>query len=279
MRRYPPVQCFVQELEDPKVPPRQRPKRDTSDSRSSSSSYPRPAYPGIPLSRILHHPTHEVLTGRSSTPDNHLLQESVPVPGPVLIIDDDDDENENATELRLAQQNLKFTGPGSRDFIRVGSPRTIGGVLSMTNGFNDIPVETTLRNTELFHFCKWFFHGHNLCCLLNIIVHNYVAPRLCSIDGGNIPPLFANEILPWQLKSPLMPNVAILMAAATQSHLHDCDSKSEAETLAMKSNVLKLVNRFIKQDFYVVGNQAMRIVIHLVVIEVCGLLTIDVGCH
>lgn len=103
--------------------------------------------------------------------------------------------------------------------------------------------------------------------------HQYVAPRLCSVDGGGFHPLFEKEILPWQIQSPLMPNVAILMASATQSYLQNPESEMSSETLLIKSHVLTLVNKFIRQDFYTVGNQAMRIVIHLVIIEVCILLS------
>lgn len=98
--------------------------------------------------------------------------------------------------------------------------------------------------------------------------HQYVAPRLCSVDGGGFHPLFAKEILPWQIQSPLMPNVAILMSSATQGYLRDPTSEMSSETLVIRSHVLQLVNRFIRQDFSLVAHQAMRIVIHLVIIEV-----------
>lgn len=95
-----------------------------------------------------------------------------------------------------------------------------------------------------------------------------MAPRLCSIDGGGFHPLFEKEILPWQIQSPLMPNIAILMAAATQSYLQNPASEMGSEALVIKQHVLGLVNKFIRQDFQLVSHQAMRIVIHLVIIEV-----------
>lgn len=90
------------------------------------------------------------------------------------------------------------------------------------------------------------------------------------MDGGEFHPLFAREILPWQIQSTLMPNVAILMASATQGYLQDPTAEMSSETLVIKDHVLKLVSKFIQEDFYLVGNQAMRIVIHLVIIEVRG---------
>ena len=74
--------------------------------------------------------------------------------------------------------------------------------------------------------------------------------------------------MPWQIQSTLMPNVAILMASATRGFLQDPTREMTSESLNIKSHVLKLVSKFIQEDFYLVGNQAMRIVIHLVIIEV-----------
>jgi len=65
-----------------------------------------------------------------------------------------------------------------------------------------------------------------------------------------------------------MPNIAILMASATQGYLRNPEREMTSEALVIKQHVLALVNRFIRQDFHVVGHQAMRIVIHLVIIEV-----------
>ncbi len=55
------------------------------------------------------------------------------------------------------------------------------------------------------------------------------------------------------------------MASAAQSYAGTAKS---SETLVIKSHVLSLVNKFIQEDFFLVGNQALRIVIHLVVLEV-----------
>ena len=99
------------------------------------------------------------------------------------------------------------------------------------------------------------------------IVHQYVVPRLCSVDGSHMPELFVREIQPWMVQSPMMPNIAILMASATQSYLDQSEARY-SETLIIKSHVLALINQFIRQDFNVIGNQALRIVIHIVVIEV-----------
>jgi len=68
-----------------------------------------------------------------------------------------------------------------------------------------------------------------------------------------------------------MPNIAILMASSSQGYLRDPMAEMNSETLIIKDHVLKLVSNFILEDFNLVGNQAMRIVIHLVIIEVSSM--------
>lgn len=68
-----------------------------------------------------------------------------------------------------------------------------------------------------------------------------------------------------------MPNVAILMASATKGFLQDPTAEMSSETLIIKDHVLKLVSKFIQEDFSMVAHQAMRIIIHLVIIEVCSM--------
>lgn len=58
------------------------------------------------------------------------------------------------------------------------------------------------------------------------------------------------------------------MAAATQGYLQNPSAEMSSEALIIKEHVLRLVSRFICQDFNLIGNEAMRIVIHLVLIEV-----------
>lgn len=91
---------------------------------------------------------------------------------------------------------------------------------------------------------------------------------MCSIDGGNIPPLFYREMLPWMIQSPLMPHIAILMSSASQAAEPDLQRTKPSETMVIKSGVLTLINDFLTQDFNVVAGEALRAVIHLVVVEV-----------
>jgi hypothetical protein len=70
-----------------------------------------------------------------------------------------------------------------------------------------------------------------------------------------------------------MPNISILLASATQTQ--ELESSSEItrkrgnETLVLKSFVLGLINQFLRQDFRLVGGEALRAVLHLAILEVC----------
>lgn len=93
-----------------------------------------------------------------------------------------------------------------------------------------------------------------------------------SVDGrGPVPVLFVEHMLPWMIQSPLMPNIAILMASYTQAFEQGLEVQKYSETLSIKSHVLSLINEFLRQDFDLVGGEALRAVIHLVILEVSRL--------
>ena len=96
-------------------------------------------------------------------------------------------------------------------------------------------------------------------------------PNYVSIDGKNLPALFLKVILPWMIQSPLMPNIAILMASYSQ-RLERGLNVDPSQTLTIKAHVLSLVNQYIKQDFMLVSDEAIRAVTHLVILEVCDFL-------
>lgn len=94
---------------------------------------------------------------------------------------------------------------------------------------------------------------------------------MVSVDGkGALPVLFVEQMLPWMIQSPLMPNIAILMASYTQAVEQGLEARKYSETLSIKSHVLSLINAFLRQDFDLVGGEALRAVTHLVIIEVRG---------
>ncbi|KUJ13091.1 uncharacterized protein LY89DRAFT_756462 [Mollisia scopiformis] len=86
---------------------------------------------------------------------------------------------------------------------------------------------------------------------------------MCSVDGSTTSALFRREMLPWMIQSPLMPHIAILMASASQTAEPTSLIVKPSEMIAIKSQVLGLINDFLKQDFTLVGGEALRAVIHL----------------
>lgn len=72
------------------------------------------------------------------------------------------------------------------------------------------------------------------------------------------------------LQSHIMPHIGLLMASASQSAEQlECAPKKSDETLVIKSRVLGLFNKFLEQDFGVVGNAAIRAIFPLIMTEVC----------
>jgi len=70
------------------------------------------------------------------------------------------------------------------------------------------------------------------------------------------------------IQSPLMPNIAILMASFAQGMERGEDVNRRQETLALKVKALALTNEFLAEDFSVIGNDAMLATIHLASLEV-----------
>ncbi|KAL2063727.1 hypothetical protein VTL71DRAFT_5532 [Oculimacula yallundae] len=278
LRRYPPVPCFVQDPDEGKtsnsrnaksranasvvkqeVEVRRNEHEHALHATGPNRGVPLPlhsvkkpnalSYSPIPLSRILHpidslYPCYEaVLPARNGSNEAEAEAETEFV--------DSELEAKYALQLQPLRRNLKRQQQMNelQDLLekRTVSPRTVGGILSMLNAFNTSPVQPTARNTELLYY-----------------FHDRVAPTFCSIDGESISPIFAIHCLPWMMNSPLMPNVVILMASASQSY---AGTTAKSESLLLKSQVLSQVNKFIQEDFYFVGNQALRIVMHLVVLE------------
>ncbi|KAH8594979.1 hypothetical protein B0O99DRAFT_687293 [Bisporella sp. PMI_857] len=127
--------------------------------------------------------------------------------------------------------------------------KALGGRVTAINTLNGMPIKPGIRNAELLHFFQ-----------------EYVMPHYVSIDGKNLPALFVKAILPWMIQSPLMPNIAILMASCSQRIERGMDI-DPSQTLSIKSHVLSLVTQYLKQDFALIGDEAVRAVTHLVIVE------------
>ncbi|KAH8904903.1 hypothetical protein BR93DRAFT_865550, partial [Coniochaeta sp. PMI_546] len=119
-----------------------------------------------------------------------------------------------------------------------------------------LPLRHNSRNVELLHFYLRF-----------------VVPNLVSIDGESQPHVFLANVLPWQLQSPVFPNVGLLMASVTQSLDQGLELDQNPETLAMKARALSCVNQYLdmtrnwKRQFSEVMSEAIKVVVNLVVME------------
>ena len=194
-----------------------------------------------------------LLASSSSTTGRNASQDpsSIEGDGPIL---------PNATDHDVLHAH-KSTSP---------TPVAFAGALTQINGMHGAYVKDSMRNAELWNFCKSASSMSKRYVFTDKLpVHHFVVPNMCSVDGSTTPTLFVKEMLPWMIQSPLMPHIAILMSAASQAAEPNLQTTGALETIVIKSQVLSLINEFLRQDFSVVGGEALRTVIHLVVIEVC----------
>lgn len=112
-------------------------------------------YASIPLSRILHPQTNEY---QSRWSGQYTQDTTKPQVSEITVHNGDAPVDDEEVEEIPVTQPLKFMDPGFREAMHkgtiVGSPRTVGGIVEMLNSFNEFPVKTSLRNAELFSFCK-----------------------------------------------------------------------------------------------------------------------------
>ncbi|KAH9206624.1 hypothetical protein DL95DRAFT_486788 [Leptodontidium sp. 2 PMI_412] len=137
----------------------------------------------------------------------------------------------------------------------------MGGIITaVNNSLTNVPIEPTLRNAELFHFCESFEPATGPRSDISL-VHQRVTASMTSIDGSKTPQMFLEAILPWMLQSHLMPHIAILMASSKQSAENNVGAEKKSETSLVKSKVLGLFNNFLENDFRVVGNAAIKAIL------------------
>ncbi|KAF8848998.1 hypothetical protein BDZ45DRAFT_248662 [Acephala macrosclerotiorum] len=268
-RRYPPVECiFLPDPRKPKDEPgaitdaRGIPALATQDGHTSSSSRS-PRYSVIPLSAILEpsdavhtlsntnyrvSPHSDLELEVASTLSSSLGSDASAMRNYDMVFSSDTKSTPSTDDTdsspNLEGRHLQLHQSSST------SPIPFAGTLTQINGMHGAYVQGTMRNAELWNF-----------------FHHFVVPNMCSVDGSNTPALFKREILPWTIQSPLMPHIAILMSSASQTAEPASQVTKASETFAIKSQVLALINEFLKQDFAVIGGEALRAVIHLVVME------------
>lgn len=167
-----------------------------------------------------------------------------------------------------------------------GDPSTLrpfGGILTEMNSLRSISPPQTARNAELLHFCSSSSPFLSLNAYLPVPSRNltdergcpsdlrFVVPNLVSIDGESQPSVFLREVLPWQLQSPVFPNIGLLMASVTQSLDSGIELEQNPETFAMRARALSCLNRYIdaarRETFWTYAPEAVKCIINLVVME------------
>ena len=87
-------------------------------------------------------------------------------------------------------------------------------------------------------------------------------------DGQNTPTIFQEQVLPWIMQSPLMPQIAIFTALAYRTHTSGCELENATQTIALKGEIYSNINHLLEQDFEKIHLQAIQSVLQLVLLEV-----------
>lgn len=176
----------------------------------------------------------------------------------------------NTSQLEIFHTRTELVTYGYRVAHHGSSPssQVMGGIITaVNNSLTNVPIEPTLRNAELFHFCESFEPATGPRSDISL-VHQRVTASMTSVDGSKTPQMFLEAILPWMLQSHLMPHIAILMASSKQSVENNVGAEKKSETSLVKSKVLGLFNNFLENDFRVVGNAAIKAIVPLIITEV-----------
>jgi hypothetical protein len=109
-------------------------------------------------------------------------------------------------------------------------------------------------------------------CLWQLIffpVHISVAPSLASIDGENPPAAWNETALPWMVQSPLMPEIAVLIALLFRNIHQGIESSKSPNALVMRGGIYSLLKDFLCGDIAVISDGAVHALLLLGSIEVC----------
>jgi hypothetical protein len=129
-----------------------------------------------------------------------------------------------------------------------------------------IPIPNKGRRAELFHFCK----NLNLRRLVETdvpTVHNVLAPYIGAIDGLDQPKLIRDGYRPWMANSPFLAYTAILSSSGYQAEARLLDVSKHVETIAIKVEIIKIINEYLKTSRRTVSDEAIAAVNHLLINE------------
>ncbi|KAH8752443.1 hypothetical protein F5882DRAFT_524557 [Hyaloscypha sp. PMI_1271] len=113
-----------------------------------------------------------------------------------------------------------------------------------------IPIPNKGRRAELFHF-----------------FHNVLAPYIGAIDGLDQPKLIRDGYRPWMANSPFLAYTAILSSSGYQAEARLLDVSKHVETIAIKVEIIKIINEYLKTSRAAVSDEAIAAVNHLLTNE------------
>lgn len=100
-----------------------------------------------------------------------------------------------------------------------------------------------------------------------LAVHDALAPYIGAIDGLGQSKLIRDGWLPWMAKSPLMAYTAILSSSGFQAEARGLDISKHAETIAIRVEIITVINEYLKKNRGTVSDEAIAAVMHLLVNE------------
>jgi hypothetical protein len=103
--------------------------------------------------------------------------------------------------------------------------------------------------------------------IYNLAVHNVLAPYIGAVDGLNQSNLIRNVYRPWMTNSPLMAYTAILSSSGYQAEARGLDVSTHVEAIAIKVEIIKIINEYLKTSRGTVSDEAIAAVNHLLINE------------
>jgi hypothetical protein len=148
-----------------------------------------------------------------------------------------------------------------------GCPEIFDGYLPLiVQPLTPIPISNTGRNAELFHFCK----NIKLKGRVDndkLTVHDVLAPYIGAIDGINQSKVIRDGYRPWMVNSPMMAYTAILFSSYFQAEIRGLDVSTHAEAIAIKVEIISIINEYLGTNRGTVSDEAIAAVNHFLITE------------
>jgi hypothetical protein len=99
-------------------------------------------------------------------------------------------------------------------------------------------------------------------------VHDILAPYIGAIDGLDQSSIIKQGYRPWMAQSPLMAYQAVLSSSCWQASHKGYDVSKHTESIAIKVEIISIMNEYLKANRGVVSDEVISAVNHFLVNEV-----------